>query len=131
MPNRPAGWDEPDRLNRENANREPVPAGPPSSGASDTPGWTPGPWTVVNPDSFSNKYPVALVATGQCWEHGSLLIASGFRPAEPEASANMHLIAAAPDLYAALQLYVDHFGDPLKVARPALAKARGEKPDAE
>jgi hypothetical protein len=39
------------------------------------------------------------------------------------------LFAAAP-LYAALQLYVDHFGDPLKVARIALAKARGEKPDA-
>jgi hypothetical protein len=35
------------------------------------------------------------------------------------------LIAAAPDLLAALKLIVDHFGDPLKVARPAIAKAEG------
>src|ERR1035437_7935611 len=34
-PDKPAGWDEPDRLNRENANQEPVPANPPSSGVSD------------------------------------------------------------------------------------------------
>ena len=30
---------------------------------------------------------------------------------------------AAADLYTALELYVDHFGDPLKVARAALLKA--------
>jgi hypothetical protein len=41
--------------------------------------------------------------------------------------ANARLITAAPDLYSALKLYVEHFGDPLKVARPALAKALGEE----
>lgn len=30
---------------------------------------------------------------------------------------------AAPDLLAALKLYVEHFGDPLKIARAAIAKA--------
>ena len=33
---------------------------------------------------------------------------------------------AAPALYDALNLYVEHFGDPFKVARKALAEARGE-----
>jgi hypothetical protein len=37
--------------------------------------------------------------------------------------ADMALIAAAPDLLAALKMIVDHFGDPLKVARAAIAKA--------
>lgn len=40
-----------------------------------------------------------------------------------EAQANAHLISAAPDLLAALQRYVEHFGDPLQCARAAIAKA--------
>lgn len=36
--------------------------------------------------------------------------------------ANGRMLAAAPRLYEALKLYVEHFGDPLKVARAALAK---------
>ena len=35
------------------------------------------------------------------------------------------LRAENAELLAALQLYVDHFGDPLKVARTAIAKAQG------
>ena len=49
---------------------------------------------------------------------------------EEEVRANLTLAAAAPELYDALELYVEHFGDPLKVARAALAKARGEQTDA-
>ena len=41
---------------------------------------------------------------------------------EPEA----RLFAAAPDLLEALTLFVQHFGDPFKCARAALAKAQGE-----
>ena len=41
--------------------------------------------------------------------------------------ANARLIAAAPDLLEALERYVHHFGDPLKCARTAIAKATGEK----
>jgi hypothetical protein len=39
--------------------------------------------------------------------------------------ADARLIAAAPDLLEALERYVHHFGDPLKCARPAIAKATG------
>lgn len=44
----------------------------------------------------------------------------------------MHLIRcplheAAAGLYAALELYVAHFGDPLKVARAALLKANPQR----
>lgn len=46
-------------------------------------------------------------------------------PRCPEIEANIDLIAAAPELLAALELIVDHFGDPLKVAKSAIAKARG------
>lgn len=42
-----------------------------------------------------------------------------------EATANRALIAAAPDLLAALKQIVDHFGDPLQVAHAAIAKAEG------
>jgi hypothetical protein len=35
------------------------------------------------------------------------------------------LICAAPDLYAALVLMVQHFGDPLRVANAAIDKAEG------
>lgn len=43
----------------------------------------------------------------------------------PMAEAHARLIAAAPDLLAALKLYVEHFGDPLQVARAAIQKAEG------
>jgi len=42
--------------------------------------------------------------------------------------ANARLIAAAPDVLAALKRYVEHYGDPLKVARVAIAKAEGLVP---
>jgi len=48
----------------------------------------------------------------------------GYTPKDRRAQVK-RMQAAAPDLYAALALYVEHFGDPLKVARPALAKAEG------
>jgi hypothetical protein len=41
--------------------------------------------------------------------------------------ADARLIAAAPELLDALERYVHHFGDPLKCARTAIAKATGEK----
>lgn len=35
------------------------------------------------------------------------------------------VLSQRAELLEALKLYVDHFGDPLKVARPAIAKAEG------
>lgn len=83
--------------------------------------WTPGPWTCEG-----GRY-LPIVAT----HHGKPIQIGraegcGDRLSNDEVEANGALIAAAPDLYAALAKYVEHFGDPLKVARPALAKARGE-----
>ncbi len=96
------------------------------------PKWTPGPWCY---DSYNSIYSGAgesakticsipdhpqdgSFATEQIQERSAW-----YR----ESAANADLIAAAPDLYYALAKYVDHFGDPLKVARPALAKAMGEQ----
>ncbi len=79
-----------------------------ASGVS-TPLHTPGPWRL-GPINYADVYSkdgelVALVIKGL-----------------DETAANARLIAAAPELRDALALYVEHFGDPLKVARAALAR---------
>ena len=105
---------------------------------TDQPKWTPGPWASDYLDQNGQR-----VVSGQhieictCWHHsvGSI---------EKEMEANAHLIAAAPDLYAALEAAMafieSHVGDPditdvmirnyrtLQDLRPrdVLAKARGE-----
>ena len=43
-----------------------------------------------------------------------------------DGAALLQLFWAAPELLEALKLYVEHFGDPLKAARAAIAKATGE-----
>jgi hypothetical protein len=87
------------------------------------PKWTPGPWTYAPIPGY--QYVVEIDKPAQV-----LLVAAAVHPGrEAEIRANMQLAAAAPDLYAALDKYVEHFGDPLKVARAALAKARGERTD--
>lgn len=141
-----------------------VPANPPSSGVSDAPGWTPGPWTAEPPDfdlyfeghpCFGQKNPSGCIHVTASrndaeWElmkedgagspDGldivlSVLIDDWEEPVyTPELrrmKATAQLAAAAPDLYAALALYVEHFGDPLKVARAALLKARGSVPESQ
>jgi hypothetical protein len=95
------------------------------------PKWTPGPWIALS-CTGAKASPLQVVASAEIWVKGSKLIASGFQNLNPEATANLQLIAAAPELYAALKLYVEHFGDPLSVARKALLKAnpaRGKKPN--
>lgn len=52
----------------------------------------------------------------------------GDEPLPFPADGNAHLIAAAPELLAALKLIEHHFGDPLKVARAAIEKAEGRQP---
>jgi hypothetical protein len=84
--------------------------------------WSPGPWWVVvdeNEVMSSNGGNIA-----DCW--------SAFAGIDDdEATANAHLIAAAPDLYEALAEAADPLsgylcGPALDRARAALAKARGE-----
>ena len=82
---------------------------------------TPGPW-VVDPavrQGFTVYAPKEGFIVGTQDEEG--------RYGAIESEANARLIAAAPELLDALERYVHHFGDPLKCARTAIAKATGEK----
>lgn len=100
---------------------------------SNTPKWTPGPWRVEDLEIYGSRpgRPYILVATVPK-NH-----VSEFAPVEPQAVPTVHLIAAAPDLYEALErivkwmdaqgfnaLYQDDTA--IKDARAALAKSRGE-----
>lgn len=95
--------------------------------------FTKGPWTCHRNTSFWEF---------GCDERGQLgdVCASAFTPegrapdAEETMEANAHLIAAAPELYVALEALIkecDMCGHPdepeaVEIARSALAKARGE-----
>lgn len=107
---------------------------------SDTPKWTPGPWRVVPPEeSYEDYFGVCQVKESLGWVYICEQV---------EQQANAHLIAAAPDLYHALNslnlMCVCGYGiceqlgadDPVPLkwkscpvcdpARAALKKARGE-----
>lgn len=99
--------------------------------------FTPGPWSIFGPLSDKDE-PAYRVSA----ERTLLLTVSpcpdGF--VRGENKANAHLIAAAPELYQALEKAVESYGKPggpwnypdepgawLAMAQAALAKARGEK----
>lgn len=112
--------------------------------------WTPGPWFIVTPThgfDVCTIYGVERQPTedglGQTWVYirPKSLVRDGewHWPDEAECTANAHLIAAAPDMYAALlvaELASEELcqgQDPanecwvtLATIRAALAKARGE-----
>lgn len=83
---------------------------------------TPGPWRIEDKRSRGRT-----LISGDGWMRlcDVYTVMEGCREPCPEGVANARLIAAAPDLLAALQKYVEHFGDPLRCARPAIAKAVG------
>ena len=107
--------------------------------------WTPGPWSVFIDDSGDKwtGWPLSIdavtdpdktvVRTGGQWPYEWETATS-----QREAVANANLIAAAPDLYAALEhclgaltcgmdgIWDHHAPKPADLARAALAKARGE-----
>jgi hypothetical protein len=86
--------------------------------------FTPGPWKIVE-----DRVPSSLEVFG-----GTTAICECWRRANPETeTANAHLIAAAPDMYEALEKLRDRYvqvigneGIECYVANAALAKARGE-----
>ena len=88
--------------------------------------WTPGPWHVPKARGYAHgpvdKNDVPVVTwTGMA------------RPRQENGMANAHLVAAAPDLYEALEAMLDEcvddeFAPHVMDARAALAKARGERP---
>ena len=103
--------------------------------------WTPGPWTPIIRPAMGTAAGCTVatimpegpyrgdVTRSQSAEHIDGI-------AKDELIANAHLIAAAPDLYAALERALNfiantegEMGEPLScgdIARAALAKARGE-----
>jgi hypothetical protein len=98
-------------------------------------GFTPGPWEArraVKPDNVGG-YDYAIIAPGRAFiaEVFEVVAEGDVRPVE----ANARLIAAAPDLLAALRLCVQRIERPnlspdanvvLERAHDALAKARGQ-----
>jgi hypothetical protein len=96
---------------------------------NNTPKWTPGPWGA----SARAARDICADADGTGELIATAYVMDQDRDTDDDEATgkcNAAVMAAAPDLYDALALYVEHFGDPLKVARTALAKARGES-DAE
>jgi len=95
--------------------------------------FTPGPWAVIEPVALDYRAPLIYGAD----KVSLVAIAEGGGPRRaitaPEARANAFLIAAAPDLYAALQAIASYaeaqppnaFAQIDRLARAALAKAEG------
>ena len=102
---------------------------------------TPGPWVSFRPNDMSDSLKI------YCGTHCIASVGMGDDPIEV-INANAHLIAAAPDLYDALELFVDVFGTDFvlngkivdkpaqiwwpivviyKAAKKALAKAEGKE----
>ena len=90
---------------------------------------TPGPWHICEVSAGLNRSPLIRDAQG-------MALAEAFRPNNSQAShinrdANARLIAAAPELLAALQAALpfwartESFGPELALARAAIAKATG------
>ena len=87
-----------------------------------TPCFTPGPWSV-EPHMSRGDLPRPWV--GRLEENRFAALACG--DTGEEASANAHLIAAAPDMYGALEaLLAKRTQRSADMAVAALAKARGE-----
>lgn len=118
---------------------------------TDQPKWTPGPWFIVTPTQGFEVCTIHGVerqptedGLGQTWVYirPESLVRDGewHWPDEAECTANAHLIAAAPDLYAALQSTRKRLYDAMTAlgsspdfadagcheADAALAKARGQ-----
>lgn len=94
---------------------------------------TPGPWKVeVKPAEFVIRSREGIRVISTSWHHST----RNPYPLEKEAEANAHLIAAAPDLLAALEIILmthdlsckgeDCQISGIDLARVAIAKARGQ-----
>lgn len=79
---------------------------------------TPGPWRV-----WAKGYRESPPISFNVETSGGLIREWLARDIANEADAQ--LMAAAPELLAALKAIVEHYGDPLKLARAAIAKAEG------
>lgn len=96
--------------------------------------WTPGPWVAVRNSAYWEVNPANGAGDGDVpFTIGDVCASSPGNADGGLQKANAHLIAAAPDLYDALQEMVDYCNAecgskiyPGHQANQALAKARGE-----
>ena len=96
--------------------------------AADQPKFTPGPWAVSEDPRPGMEWNNEIV-TAADYDNRICYMANGGKERADEFLANAFLIAAAPDLYAALEgvlRIADRKTVEFDVARAALAKARGE-----
>lgn len=81
---------------------------------------TPGPWKATkDPHSSWSDYCIGMESDVARIDRVAVC-----------SECDAQLIAAAPELLAALQKYVEHFGDPLRCANAAIAKALRTPPNA-
>jgi hypothetical protein len=101
--------------------------------------WTPGPWFIGDTYCDDEGHPEIPIhaSNGRGGECTPASVVLQFPTVEGMQEANARLIAAAPELYAALQMLEAAYGDrtwgtveavarAMPAARAALAKARGE-----
>ena len=99
---------------------------------TDQPKWTKGPWALLVEQSYRPECTVATIEqAGEDLPYRGMI--ARLQSAEhidgidgAELTANAHLIAAAPDLYAALVHAQQNMPHPDQMIDEALAKARGE-----
>ena len=96
--------------------------------------FTPGPWEYDEHGQFIHKNGDLSRRIADIRGYGWLSLVKGMEPAAKELNSNAALIAAAPDLYEALEkIATKSLPNPapgqkiIKLAEVALAKARGEK----
>jgi hypothetical protein len=103
---------------------------------------TPGPWVIQTPEQIGYKPSIGTSTNLADPNYCTVCDVRGpgieYKTPSTEGEANAHLIAAAPEMYEALQLlYIDALADlrmeeseikggTLLLAKTALSKARGE-----
>ena len=93
---------------------------------TDQPKWTPGPWAVCGDGKRVKPEPLDLFYAPIAETHQAIRWVDGNWQHQGGAEANAHLIAAAPDLYAALVHAQQNMPHPDQMIDEALAKARGQ-----
>lgn len=91
--------------------------------------WTKGPWSLADENNQTYEVQLGSEHNLTCSLNRQDNNTGKFVIERDEMIANGHLIAAAPDLYEALEAMVSYgreHGHGLRIADEALAKARGE-----
>lgn len=90
--------------------------------------FTPGPWTIDRDHAFAGRDVRREIANGfnvsaEGWHGLAAVFTAGSDPTDPEGRANTHLIAAAPEMYEALEMVVTHYSASLDYRPPYVAAA--------